>query len=172
MSEKLYSVYALYCPVFKSIRYIGVSTVPIPQRIKGHYQDKSMNPLKSGWLVLLTRRNKKPSYRVLYSGLNRKEALGIESRIIRKYKRRLYNLTHATFPEQYTKYYICEDYEDREEDFKTVRQVEKALGFKYSSDLIRIYCQKGYFKSIMIKNRILIDIAHLPEEIKSIYIHE
>jgi predicted GIY-YIG superfamily endonuclease len=89
-----YSVYCLYCPVSKEIKYIGFTSQDLRQRMTTHiYEGFTMKTKKAKWIKSIIKKGYPLYGRILRTYDTRSEAWGMENYLIESIseKRVLYN---------------------------------------------------------------------------------
>lgn len=78
-----YKIYILICPVDKCVRYIGITTQTLAQRLSRHLSDdKKRNPHKYNWINKLKKNDLKPSIKLVCENLTEIEACKREIQLI------------------------------------------------------------------------------------------
>jgi len=57
---KLWTIYALICPITLSVRYIGITSGNLQKRLQSHLYGKDCNPDKYQWIIGLHSQELKP----------------------------------------------------------------------------------------------------------------
>jgi len=96
--EIIFTLYALRNPsIPNAIRYIGITSQPLRERLMGHCCEKShLNPYKFRWIMQLKRQGLKPELVPLIVGLSQSEALSLEVEMIRDFKQAGHRLTNIS----------------------------------------------------------------------------
>lgn len=86
---KQYKVYVLVDPIETEVRYVGITSSSLKQRLSGHVNESKtsrVSTYKLNWINSLKKVNSKPFIRLLKSFDTRDEAAKLEKELIIKYK--------------------------------------------------------------------------------------
>lgn len=84
----MYKIYGLICPIRKTIRYIGVTSRPLEDRLKEHLQiTKDRNPYRYNWIQKLKRNKKTPGIVPLAEYKTEEEAYQKEVEFIKFFRK-------------------------------------------------------------------------------------
>lgn len=69
-----HQIYRLICPIFKQIRYIGITSQPLERRLSGHMRNEGGTEQKRAWIEQLRARNLTAQIEVIDTAPNEREA--------------------------------------------------------------------------------------------------
>lgn len=84
----IYTIYGLICPIRKTIRYIGVTSRPLQERLNEHLKtSKDLNPYRYNWIQKLKRNKKTPGIVPLAEYKTEEEAYAKEIDFIKFFRK-------------------------------------------------------------------------------------
>lgn len=95
-------MYVLTCPLENIVRYVGITSVPLPRRLREHLKAKKRNNThKFHYIQQLKALQLKPLIELVVDGLSQEEACKLEIELIAKYRNevgvKLLNISHGGF---------------------------------------------------------------------------
>jgi len=87
--KKKYSLYLLICPNENIVKYIGITSRKVEERLYEHLRMTGNNPHKNNWIKKLLNSKKSPKIKVIFDGLTEKEACNLEIKLIKQHRKLL-----------------------------------------------------------------------------------
>lgn len=81
----MYTVYEIIDPVSFEVRYVGVTTISLEDRLKAHLYDKS-NKYKYYWLQSILKKKYHPIIKEVFSNISKEKACEEEIKLIARYR--------------------------------------------------------------------------------------
>jgi len=109
MEKNAYKIYGIMSPITNKIKYIGLTSLSIEERLKHHWKERKYSTtLKGKWLKELDNKNLKPTIIILEDDISYFEIGKKEKYYIKKYKDNGYELVNSTDGGEMSKTYIPE----------------------------------------------------------------